>query len=69
MNITTKEYTTLLQSVYRGKFLLSYITRDIIGNSDTVICDLDLKYLKKRMNALSDAVTEYEEINDDKKNY
>ncbi len=69
MNITTKEYTTLLQSVYRGKFLLSYITKDIIGNPDNVISELDLKYLKKRMNDLNNAVVEYKEIENEKKNH
>ena len=69
MNITTKEYTTLLQSVYRGKFLLSYITKDIIGNPDNVICKLDLEYLKKRMDDLNNAVVEYKAITDEKKTY
>ena len=62
MNITTKEYTTLLQSVYRGKFLLTYITKDILNNPDTVISDIDLKYLTKRMTTLNETIKDYEEI-------
>ena len=62
MNITTKEYTTLLQSVYRGKFLLTYITKDILNNPDTVISDIDLKYLTKRMTTLNETINDYEEI-------
>jgi hypothetical protein len=67
MNITTKEYTTLLQSVYRGKFLLTYITKDILNNPDTVINDLDLKYLTKRMTTLNETIQDYEEIKELKK--
>jgi|TARA_R110002074_G_scaffold313226_1_gene483865 hypothetical protein len=67
MNITTKEYTTLLQSVYRGKFLLTYITKDILNNPDTVINDLDLKYLTKRMTTLNETIKDYEEIKELKK--
>jgi hypothetical protein len=67
MNITTKEYTTLLQSVYRGKFLLTYITKDILNNPDTVINDLDLKYLTKRMTTLDETIKDYEEIKELKK--
>jgi len=62
MQITTKEYTTLLQSVYRGKFLLNYITKDILTNPDNVISEIDLKYLKTRMNTLTETINEYEEI-------
>ena len=62
MNITTKEYSTLLQSVYRGKFLLTYITKDILNNPDTVISDIDLKYLTKRMTTLNETIQDYEEI-------
>ena len=67
MNITTKEYTTLLQSVYRGKFLLTYITKDILNNPDTVISDIDLKYLTKRMTTLNETIKDYEEIKELKK--
>ena len=62
MQITTKEYTALLQSVYRGKFLLTYITKDILANPDNVISELDLKYLKNRMNTLTESINEYEKI-------
>jgi len=62
MQITTKEYTALLQSVYRGKFLLNYITKDILANPDNVISELDLKYLKNRMNTLTESINEYEKI-------
>mgnify|MGYP003626537239 FL=1 len=62
MNITTKEYSTLLQSIYRGKFLLTYITKDILNNPDTVISDIDLKYLTKRMTTLNETIQDYEEI-------
>ena len=62
MQITTKEYTALLQSVYRGKFLLNYITKDILANPDNVINELDLKYLKNRMNTLTESINEYEKI-------
>jgi|TARA_B110000908_G_C10050409_1_gene355939 hypothetical protein len=62
MNITTKEYSTLLQSIYRGKFLLTYITKDILNNPDTVISDIDLKYLTKRMTTLNETIRDYEEI-------
>ena len=62
MQITTKECATLLKSVYRGKFLLNYITKDILANPDNVINELDLKYLKQRMNTLTESITEYEEI-------
>ena len=62
MNITTKEYSTLLQSIYRGKFLLTYITKDILNNPDTVISDIDLKYLTKRMTILNETIQDYEEI-------
>mgnify|MGYP003642378171 FL=1 len=62
MNITTKEYSTLLQSIYRGKFLLTYITKDILNNPDTVISDIDLKYLTKRMTILNETIRDYEEI-------
>tara|TARA_R100001463_G_C3370249_1_gene204229 strand:- start:102 stop:293 length:192 start_codon:yes stop_codon:yes gene_type:complete len=62
MQITTKEYTALLQSVYRGKFLLNYITKDILTNPDNVISELDLKYLKNRMNTLTESINEYEKI-------
>ena len=60
MQITTKEYATLLQSYYRSKFLLNYITKDILTNPDNVISELDLKYLKTRMNTLNEAINEYE---------
>ena len=62
MQITTKEYTALLQSVYRGKFLLNYITKDMLANPDNVISELDLKYLKNRMNTLTESINEYEKI-------
>ena len=62
MQITTKEYATLLKSVYRGKFLLNYITKDILANPDNVISELDLKYLKTRMNTLTESINEYEKI-------
>jgi hypothetical protein len=62
MQITTKEYTTLLQSVYRGKFLLDYITKDILANPDNIISEIDLKYLRRRMNTLTESINEYEEI-------
>lgn len=62
MQITTKEYTTLLQSVYRGKFLLDYITKDILANPDNIISEIDLKYLRRRMNTLTQSINEYEEI-------
>ena len=62
MNITTKEYSSLLQSIYRGKFLLTYITKDILNNPDTVISDIDLKYLTKRMTTLNETIRDYEEI-------
>ncbi len=62
MKISTDEYAKLLTSFYRSKFLLTYITKDILTNPDNVISDLDLKYLKRRMNTLTESITEYEKI-------
>jgi len=66
MTITTQEYTILLQSVNRSKLLLTYITKDILSNPDNVIDDLDLKYLKKRINTLNETIKEFEEIHSKK---
>ena len=66
MTITTQEYTILLQSVNRSKLTLNYITKDILSNPDNVIDDLDLKYLKKRINTLNETIKEFEEINSKK---
>jgi hypothetical protein len=62
MKISTDEYAKLLTSFYRSKFLLTYITKDILANPDNVISEMDLKYLKTRMTKLNESITEYEEI-------
>jgi len=62
MKISTDEYAKLLTSFYRSKFLLTYITKDILANPDNVISEMDLKNLKTRMTKLNESITEYEEI-------
>jgi len=62
MKISTDEYAKLLTSFYRSKFLLTYITKDILANPDNVISEMDLKYLKTRMTKLNESISEYEKI-------
>ena len=58
INLKHKEYTNLMCMMYATKHLIDYLNQDVIKYND--IDPLDLKYLKSRMERVSDLITKNE---------
>ena len=58
LQLTTQEYTDLMSMMYATDNLIKYINADILKHNE--IDKLDLKYLNRRMNRVTELITKIE---------
>jgi len=58
IQLKTQEYTDLIAMVYATDNLIKYITADVIKYNK--LDELDLKYLNRRMNRVTELITKIE---------
>jgi len=58
INLKADEYANLMSMMYATSHLITYINNDVIKYNN--LNDLDLKYLNRRMNRVSELITKIE---------
>ena len=58
INLKTDEYRQLMSMMYATENLIKYINTDVIKHND--LKALDLKYLNRRMNRVTELITRIE---------
>lgn len=58
INLKTEEYCDLMSMMYATDNLIKYINKDIIKYND--ISELDLKYLNRRIERVTELITKIE---------
>mgnify|MGYP000515162308 FL=1 len=58
IKLKTQEYTDLLSMMYATSHLINYINKDVLKYNE--LDRLDLKYLNRRMNRVTELITKIE---------
>lgn len=58
IKLKTQEYTDLMSMMYATSHLINYINKDVLKYNN--LDSLDLKYLNRRMNRVTELITKIE---------
>jgi len=58
ITLKTQEYTDLMSMMYATSHLINYINKDVLKYNN--LDSLDLKYLNRRMNRVTELITKIE---------